>query len=290
MSQAKSRIGGGFTLLELLVVVAVIALLLAILLPALSAASEAGRSIVCGNNMNQIGIGSYSYSEANDFWLPWTAFASRRPANEEWWVTQVARGMDDFEPDIYSCPSDPVPYQIPVYYYNGMAYMNDGRKYTGEGSNPLTNSPNDAPLRADHAGGRPFWVKVTYRGTCDLTVSLGGWNTGPDGIRRVTEFAKPHKAIHMVEGIQTNQYGINPLTMQECMSFTALAGILKGRTNYVSWSRHFGISNLLFIDGHVESLPPMDVADLAVNWKRNMMGEFRYNYRRGPGLTKLPGT
>ena len=52
----------GFTLLELLVVVAVIALLLAILLPALSAASEAGRAAVCGTNLNQLFQGAFGYA------------------------------------------------------------------------------------------------------------------------------------------------------------------------------------------------------------------------------------
>ena len=88
----------GFTLLELLVVVAVIALLLAILLPALSAANEMGRAAVCGTNVHQLLQGAISYSEANDLWMPWYGFANRRLEGEEWWVTQVAQGMDTFEP------------------------------------------------------------------------------------------------------------------------------------------------------------------------------------------------
>ena len=84
----------GFTLLELLVVVAVIALLLAILLPALSAANEMGRSAVCATNQYQLLQGAIAYSEDNDFMMPWYAYASRRPEGWEWWVTQVSRGMD----------------------------------------------------------------------------------------------------------------------------------------------------------------------------------------------------
>ena len=118
----------GFTLLELLVVVAVIALLLAILLPALSAANEAGRAAVCGTNLNQLSHGAFAYAEDNDDRLPWYGWAHYRPADCQGWVTQVAQSMDQFEPAIYSCPTDSIPYVMPVYLYNGTAYMADGHR------------------------------------------------------------------------------------------------------------------------------------------------------------------
>ena len=85
-------------------VVAVIALLLAILLPALSAANEAGRGAVCGTNLNQVFLGSFAYCQANEQRLPWFG-GNGPPAGYEWWVTQVARGMETFERGIYACPS-----------------------------------------------------------------------------------------------------------------------------------------------------------------------------------------
>jgi prepilin-type N-terminal cleavage/methylation domain-containing protein len=56
----------GFTLVELLVVIAVIALLMAILLPALGKAREQARRVVCGNNCKQIGIAMLAYVEDTD--------------------------------------------------------------------------------------------------------------------------------------------------------------------------------------------------------------------------------
>jgi len=55
----------GFTLVELLVVVAIIALLLGILVPALSKARESGRRAVCGSNVRQVYIANTGYATEN---------------------------------------------------------------------------------------------------------------------------------------------------------------------------------------------------------------------------------
>ena len=55
-----------FTLVELLVVMAVIALLLALTVPALSAAKDQARQVVCSSNVRQLALANIGYATEND--------------------------------------------------------------------------------------------------------------------------------------------------------------------------------------------------------------------------------
>ncbi len=78
-----------FTLVELLVVVAIISLLMSLLIPALNKARDLARTTRCGSNLRTIGQGFSLY--VNDFmgWLPPVdAMKSHASSSEPWYFTK----------------------------------------------------------------------------------------------------------------------------------------------------------------------------------------------------------
>jgi prepilin-type N-terminal cleavage/methylation domain-containing protein/prepilin-type processing-associated H-X9-DG protein len=123
----SKRYGRAFTLIELLMVIAIVALLIAILIPALLRARGKAEEIVCLNNLKQLQVCAKMYSGDNDFFLPpnrnvyyintsspsvafdpnWTWCLGLAPYDTT--TENIERGLlfkYNKSTDIYRCPSD----------------------------------------------------------------------------------------------------------------------------------------------------------------------------------------
>ncbi len=99
-----------FTLIELMVVVAVIGLLVAILLPALSKARAQGRLAVCATNLRQIGVAMRVYINGHRDRLPHASFMpSMGPfpldTKKSIFIADVLRKETD-NGEVFHCPND----------------------------------------------------------------------------------------------------------------------------------------------------------------------------------------
>jgi len=100
MNNFKKR-SENFTLMELLVVVAIIGILISILLPSLVKARESARNAVCKSNLKQFGIATMAYVSKENGFLPASFTFQRR----YWYNTLFAYIPKDSMAGMKSCPT-----------------------------------------------------------------------------------------------------------------------------------------------------------------------------------------
>jgi prepilin-type N-terminal cleavage/methylation domain-containing protein len=104
--ERQRRSGAGFTLIEVLVVVAIIALLISILLPALRKAREQAQASVCLSNTKQM-VTSICIKQAE------TQMRRERWSTNFGWAVEALR-ITRGQTKLFTCPTDKAPRPIPA--------------------------------------------------------------------------------------------------------------------------------------------------------------------------------
>jgi len=226
----------GFTLVELLVVIAIIAMLVALLLPAVQAAREAARRTQCSNNLRQIGLAALNH-ESSHGKLPsggwgfrWTGdpdmgLGAKQPGGwifalmpylEEGSTFSVGKGLPQAEKQAALMRQK----TTPVAAFVCPSRRSDGLGYGPERSINAQQPPDGLVAKSDYAAS----------GGCNLPQGSGP--AGPGSIHCLKHY--PHESVcqglpdnvysRRFDGAIVPRFGVKLAKIEDGTSKTMLAG------------------------------------------------------------------
>ncbi len=242
------RIRGGFSLIELLVVIGTISLLVGVVLPVLGRAREAGRGSYCMGLLHNAGLATSMYVDDHEgsFW-PYFVDVPGAGGGRRWWFGFEPGGPASNPNQKYRFIDKPA----------GLLgkYLSDETKELRCPSFPYA-SGKYFPKFSPPAGGYGY-----------NTAALGGYNSlDPNAtVRRIQHFGgRASDVFVFADGIHFDRLSFSGsggleqtfnepayIQWQDPSAFESNGGVNGGFAHF----RHNGNANVLFIDGHSAAQP-----------------------------------
>ena len=272
----QRRVVRGFTLVELLVVLAIIALLISILLPTIKRARAMTKMVVCRSNLRQWVVATGSY--VNDF-VDTMPYPVVEDGGGCWWgvwydTESWGTTLTDYVGETHSDQGLFCPSMLKVKYANFPGYMMNGnvatRCWMVYDAPHHENGPCSA---AQDTSYRDFFIKYTLITKAEMTPFFHDSGSGLS--------------------IYYSQYGGGADIPQ-------LGGGSPGESDFYAEQhsdikfRHAGLANLVMLDGHTESIPGTFIGETESVWgaaydvpevRDHLYAEGRpyfWHYRRDP--------